>query len=159
MIKVKSKPGPAVAELQRTLRVFSGSKLRIGILDGTKPHDPPEAREEGAPAQRVEVTIGEIAARHEFGIGVPERSFLRGYFHENSATVAEATLRLFRSRGANAATLEVLGAWIVGQIQTRISNRIPPPNAPETIARKGSDVPLIDTGQLRSSVTHKVEAK
>jgi hypothetical protein len=32
------------------------------------------------------------------------------------------------------------------------------PNAPATIARKGSDKPLIDTGQLRASVTFIVEA-
>lgn len=29
-----------------------------------------------------------------------------------------------------------------------------PPNAPSTIRRKGSDVPLIDTGELRKSIKH-----
>ena len=29
-----------------------------------------------------------------------------------------------------------------------------PPNAPSTIAKKGSDVPLIDTGELRKSIHH-----
>jgi len=32
-----------------------------------------------------------------------------------------------------------------------------PPNAPSTIARKGSDKPLIDTGELRRSITHVEE--
>jgi len=31
------------------------------------------------------------------------------------------------------------------------------PNAPSTIARKGSDRPLIDTGELRRSITHVEE--
>lgn len=31
------------------------------------------------------------------------------------------------------------------------------PNAPQTIARKGSDKPLIDTGRLRGAVTYEVE--
>lgn len=33
------------------------------------------------------------------------------------------------------------------------------PNAPYTIARKGSDSPLIDTGELRRSITSKAEKK
>ena len=32
-----------------------------------------------------------------------------------------------------------------------------PPNAPSTIKRKGSDKPLIDTGQLRKAMTYVVE--
>jgi hypothetical protein len=31
-----------------------------------------------------------------------------------------------------------------------------PPNAPSTIARKGSDVPLIDTGELRKAIKHVI---
>jgi hypothetical protein len=34
-----------------------------------------------------------------------------------------------------------------------------PPNAPSTIARKGSDRPLIDTGQLRRAITYVVTEK
>jgi hypothetical protein len=34
-----------------------------------------------------------------------------------------------------------------------------PPNAPSTIARKGSDRPLIDTGQLRRAITYVVTTK
>lgn len=34
-----------------------------------------------------------------------------------------------------------------------------PPNAPSTIARKGSDRPLIDTGSLRRAITFVVRAK
>ena len=33
------------------------------------------------------------------------------------------------------------------------------PNAPYTIAQKGSDSPLIDTGELRRSITSRVEKK
>lgn len=32
-----------------------------------------------------------------------------------------------------------------------------PPNAPATIEAKGSDMPLIDTGELRKSITHVVK--
>ena len=55
--------------------------------------------------------------------------------------------------------LSVLGMALVGDVQQRIRNRIPPPNAPYTIARKGSDVPLIDTGRLRQSIDFVVETR
>lgn len=31
-----------------------------------------------------------------------------------------------------------------------------PPNSPKTIARKGSDSPMIDTGEMRKSITHVI---
>ena len=36
---------------------------------------------------------------------------------------------------------------------------IPPPNAPSTIAKKGSSAPLIDTGALRAAITYVVRKK
>ena len=41
--------------------------------------------------------------------------------------------------------------------EAKIASNIPPALAPETIERKGSSVALIDTGQLRSSITWQVE--
>lgn len=158
MGQVKRTPGPAKKELAQLIKLFDGHVLKVGVLDGAKEHRAVDLREaDGASKTAAPITMGEIAAIHEFGIGVPERSFLRGYFKESNATVAEAALRLLRSRGATPAMLETLGTWLVGQIQLRIANRIPPPLAASTIARKGSDVPLIDTGQLRSSIAYKVE--
>ena len=34
-----------------------------------------------------------------------------------------------------------------------------PENAPSTIAKKGSSNPLIDTGEMRSKVSHEVKNK
>ena len=34
-----------------------------------------------------------------------------------------------------------------------------PPNSPKTIARKGSDSPLIDTGEMRKAITHVVTSR
>ena len=36
---------------------------------------------------------------------------------------------------------------------------IPPPNAPSTVARKGSSATLIDTGALRQAITYSVRKK
>ena len=131
------------------LQVVAGVSLEVGILDGTK------TEEDGT-------RVVDIGAIHEFGLGnVPERSFLRGYFLEHRADVMEAARRLFKAYPPDQA-LELLGQWIVGQIQARITLRIPPPLKPETIKRKSKDgkvkdVPLIDGGILRSSISYVVK--
>jgi hypothetical protein len=52
--------------------------------------------------------------------------------------------------------LEIVGAVAVGKVQEFMTNLSTPANAPSTIAKKGSSNPLIDTGNLRQSVTYSV---
>lgn len=108
------------------------------------------------------LTVAQVGAFHEFGTSrVPQRSFVRGWFDESQAEIAE----LLRSQLALAAAgkltveqaLERVALKCEASMKKRIRNRIPPPLAPETIARKGSSVPLIDTGQLRNSIRAKAE--
>lgn len=115
-------------------------------------------------------TMVELAAMHEFGAGVPERSFLRSTFDlhvgeyktilkrelkrdiELAITQKRPVLRAADSRGMKRVALKM-----EGDVKKRIGTRqIPPPNAPSTIAQKGSDTPLIDTGKLRQSITSAV---
>jgi hypothetical protein len=49
--------------------------------------------------------------------------------------------------------LQKLGAFGAAKIQDQIASNMPPPNAPSTIAQKGSSGTLIDTGRLRQSIT------
>ena len=51
---------------------------------------------------------------------------------------------------------EKMGNVIQKDIRKKIRDIKTPPNAPSTIARKGSSNPLIDTGLLHQSVTYKV---
>lgn len=55
--------------------------------------------------------------------------------------------------------LKKAGAFLEGAIKETITKGRSewPPLKPETIKRKGSSKPLIDTGKLRASITHKVE--
>ena len=54
-------------------------------------------------------------------------------------------------------TAAALGELVKGEVQRRIAELKTPPNAPATIARKGSSNPLIDKGVLRASATYKVD--
>ena len=115
---------------------------------------------QGTEASRVhgKVTIVDIAAIHEFGLGnVPERSWLRAWYDEHEAEALAKIRKGMEKVIAGELTVETvmtaLGVWAVASIQERISKGISPPLEPATIDRKESSVPLIDTGLFRSSIT------
>lgn len=147
-VKVTAKAGPGADTLKQIQRLFARNELRVGVFGGaTKPEGEGEKS----------IPLPYLGAIHELGLGVPQRSFLRAYVDGNRATINEATLRLIKSRGADPVVLELLGQFIVGEIQKRMAVGIPPPNAPSTIARKGSSTPLIHHGQLRAAVSYVVK--
>ncbi|KWO67590.1 hypothetical protein WT98_24665 [Burkholderia territorii] len=53
-------------------------------------------------------------------------------------------------------SLDQLGESIVGALVQSIRDFADPKNAPSTIAKKGFDDPLIDSGTMVNSVTHRV---
>jgi hypothetical protein len=105
----------------------------------------------------------EIGAFHEFGNGVPERSFLRAWVDENQQAIQEKLTDLgltYLLDGEINAWQIPFGQWAVKEIKNRIAHEIPPPLAPKTIARKqgsGAQVPLIDTNQLMRAIIDEWE--
>lgn len=110
-----------------------------------------------------------IAGVQEFGITIrkekgniviPERSFLRSTFDEKNREwfkFMKKQLEHVLSGRINARVLcERLGAKMVADVQEKLTDINSPPNAPTTIAKKGSSNPLIDTGGLRQRITYKV---
>jgi hypothetical protein len=126
-------------------------KIAVGVFES-----------EGGLSAGKGTTVVDIAIWNEFGTAdIPARSFLRGWFDENEETAKTALMRflqgyLEKKYQTKEQALDAFGAWLQGQIQARIAKGIPPPNAPSTIAKKGSSKPLIDSGQLRSSITFAV---
>lgn len=110
------------------------------------------------------LTVGDVATFHEFGTRtVPQRSFLRAWFDENQTFIAETLKKQFAGVPEGKRTAEQAAERCAlafeGGVKQRIARGIPPPLAPSTIARKGSSVPLIDTGQLRNAIRGKAEVK
>jgi hypothetical protein len=139
----------------RFARTRGRIETRFSCLLGVQGKDA-TAKHKGAP-----LTVVEIANQHEFGLGVPERSWLRAWFDENEAMIRNdlrrAAMRIIEGRLTQVQAAELLGAKYVAAIQTRIANGIAPPNAQVTIDRKKSSTPLIDTGQFRSAITSIME--
>lgn len=133
-----------------------GAGLTVGIhaQEGAQAHSSEGGRE---------LTIVEVAAFNEFGLGVPERSFIRAWFDEGKTANHDAlrliVTRIMKGEIKAAEALEQLGLKFVGGVQQRIARGINPPNAPATIARKNSSKPLIDKGQLRQAIVSKLTGK
>lgn len=131
----------------------AGARLAVDVgVIGEKAAEP---KEQGGP-----ITVAMVAEWAELGLGQPRRSWLRDWVAEHDTEIQER-IRI-ESRKVLAGTqpldqgLARIGVWMVGSIQARIAAGIEPANAESTIARKGSSKPLIDTNQLRSSVTSRV---
>jgi hypothetical protein len=132
----------------------SGTTVKVGFQG-------PRAEEQEHDA---DLTVVEIAAIHEFGFGnVPERSMIRAWVDQNGPAIKRLMNQLadqvIKGEINIKTAMDRFGIWAVGQIQLRIADGIEPKLADSTIAHKGSSVPLINTGQMRSAITHLVDQR
>ncbi len=153
---------------QELIRRFGQkAKLRVGVMGSKAAEGYGEtARDEGGRFVK-RMTTAEVAEQHEFGIGVPKRSFLRAWFDEQvsdlKAELTKASRVILKGRSFKK-SLEDLGLVWVGDIKVRISAGIPPKLSEMAIKLRKDrgntdDTPLIDTGQLWSSIVHLVEIR
>lgn len=124
----------------------NGLHVRVGLPDGKTEAD-----------GTLLTTIGWA---HEFGLperGIPERSFLRSAVHEQAAKysglMAQRLRKVANGNGSIEQALSLIGVVATADIQTKIAKGDFVPLKPQTIKRKGSSKPLIDTGNMRQSVT------
>lgn len=123
--------------------------IDVGILaeDASKVHPERGNRPEGT------APLGLIAWVHEFGAGgLPRRSWLRDALL-GTDNLKQIVDMLIESRFDG----NRWGQLLVGYIKRRIIQSANfAPNAPSTIERKGSSMPLVDTGFFRKSIKHVV---
>lgn len=151
--------------LAQTMREVKNAHVKVGVLGDSEQNE----RKKGEA-----VTSVDLALIHEFGApeaGIPERSFIRSTFeakkNECAATAKALVTQIYEGRETPAKALGKLGAKLSADMKKTITAGIEPPNAESTMARKeaksyrgaapGSPVPLVDTGQLLSSITWSVE--
>ena len=114
--------------------------------------------------------VTNVAAWNEFGTQVRGSQFIppRPFFRNANITV-RGELKVFLTNNLDTKTGVLtpqqgsqMGLILQGNLQESITKLKAPPNAPRTIEikrkkGKGGEVnPLIDTGKMRTSVTHKV---
>ncbi len=138
-----------VAELGR-------AEVRAGVV-GTQA---------GAVHEGTGMTNAELALIHELGSRdgrIPERSFVRRTLRDPAfrSELAALQSRLFAAvllgKMDRDRALGLLGAWAAGKIQrTIVDDQVRPEDSPATIARKGTDVPLIESGQLAGAIGFEI---
>jgi hypothetical protein len=143
--------------LNKFLRRLTSPEVTVGVhsSDGS-------AIEEGSA-----LTVAEIAAIHEFGLGVPERSWLRAFVDENRDKLSDmlATTAKLIAEGKYPADVAMnrFGLAVVGMVKERITAGIEPGLAESTKLEKmrvtggnAKDTPLIRFGQFVSAIAHEV---
>jgi hypothetical protein len=135
----------------------------------------PAEGEVGAPSNarlgKHEVTVASemsqivrIASYHEFGApraNIPERPFMRLAFENNLAPLQELKKAriLAVARGVETAetAIKKIGEWFTARTKLTIRDGGFVPLKPQTIKRKKSSRPLIDTAQMLNSIQHVEE--
>lgn len=128
---------------------MNGRGVKVGILANA--------------GQNQGTAIVDYAVFNEFGTErIPARPFMRKTVDDNMQTAmtyaAQLVSQAIGSRRISAdVILDRIGLWYQARIRETIRNAYQwaAPNAPATIARKGSDKPLIDTGMMHGAVNYE----
>ncbi len=163
-----------IPDLVRELNYLATHQVHIGIFaDAERNDDAPMlviayAHEFGAKVPKrfktthVQGPWGSTKERDESAkwIIIPERSYLRAGFDANADEIQgkmEYLLGLvLDGKITGQQALNAIGGFVATRIQAYLTDLKTPPLAESTIRRKGSSNPLIDTGQLRDSITWQV---
>lgn len=131
----------ALDKLQDDLKRVGNLDLKVGIFDN------PE--------------LALIARANEFGtLTIPERSFLRSTVEKHRLKyqrLVQVALRKTVEQGIDPEVLlKVIGRQVVTDIREMMLDIQTPPNAPSTIAQKGFNDPLIDSGALARGISTRI---
>ena len=144
----RSKTSATIARLKRPGGVKG---VRIGFFENARYPD-------GQPVARVAVWNEYGTPRTARSPGAPARPFMRKAVDESKGKVSKLMegvdgekLELSPRRA------EMVGLVVEDAIKRSINDLRTPPNSPVTVALKKSSNPLVDTGQMKLSVTHRVE--
>lgn len=160
----------AMAGLQVTVGVQGASALKPAKIRKARGG---HGRKKSKRATRLEasrIRMVDLAAIHEFGapiVNIPERSFIRSTFADQSKIrrVTRAALKDVIKGRDPVAVANRAGMRLEAAVKKTLTDLRDPPLAPSTIERRyrltgdADPNPLVDTGQLRSSISYQVRFK
>lgn len=140
----------ARATMMRNMaRAVDVGGVTVGIHEGAGIHPGSNAR------PGTGETVAEIGAKHHFGIDVPARPWLDRGLEKAQPEIN----RIVQKHGATLPledVLHMIGTVSQQNIRQYVVDLRTPPNSQETIDRKGSDNPLIDTEKMLNSITYEL---
>jgi phage gpG-like protein len=154
-VEMSENPNWILKQFQKQANIFTG-KVSIGVFGGAHSIT-------SKSGGKRSITMPDLAAIHEYGAPsrkIPERSFLRASITLNQGKYGKYLLGevkdLLLLRTTPTKIKQVLGMQAAADVQMFMVNGKFAPLKAKTIKRKGSSKPLIDTGQLRQSITYRV---
>ncbi len=146
-------------EILKEINKLTKLEILVGIQEGSITSR--ESR--GNHTRDAGVNIAQYAAENEFGTReTPQRSFMRTSFDENFSKIEAFIMLQYgkvidgdqTARGA----ANLIGESMARLIQRKIRAIVFPPNSKLTIARKGSNKPLVDFGAMIEAVRYVIKA-
>jgi len=139
-----------LVNLAKRMQTLAKTKTQVGFFEDS-------VYDDGMP-------VATVAAYNEFGTRFhPERPFMQETL-QDKLTVKKiiSVLKLaaqasIQGNGSARAIMATLGRIVAEEIKITIAN-YPGSNSPRTVAEKGFDRPLYDTGKMLESVKFKVVA-
>jgi len=155
---------PGLDALAKRLRV-GGPMPRelVGVPSGLKDEDGTSlalvaARTEFGGVEEREVESGQFGPAQKVQ---PERPFMRmgirSGIPELRRVARHELAALAEGRGTMTGVLDLMGAVGAGAVKKYMVGDHFAPNAPSTIAKKGSEQPTVESGSLRQQITHVPE--
>ena len=146
-------------QVKKRLLEFSQLDLLVGV-----PQDKTERKREED--ENEPITNAELMFIHTKGSparNIPKRPTLEPTIEENNAIITDkyekAVQKILAGKADGREDLEKLGIWVMNKVKAKFGSDELEPLKPATIKAKGSDRPLIDTGQLRNSITYVIRNK
>lgn len=140
--------GQGTAKIVATLEGLQGKAAKVGWFETSR-------YPEGTP-------VAYVATIQEFGTSrIPARPFMRPAVADHGQEwldlLAEGAKASMNGGPSPVQVLEMVALQAAGNVAEKIVAVTSPALSPVTVARKGFDKPLVDTGQMLQSVTGKVE--
>lgn len=134
-----------VGSLANALKKYSemNASVRVGVLENATYPD-------GTP-------VAMVAFWNEYGTKTsPVRAFFRTTVSDQKKNWVLSVQNLMKTHDDPKKVMGLIGEHMRGQIVQSINTWTDPPNAPYTVAMKGFNKPLVDTGQLMRSISFEV---
>lgn len=134
-----------VGSLASALKKYSemNASVRVGVLESATYPD-------GTP-------VAMVAFWNEYGTKTsPVRAFFRTTVSDQKKNWVLSVQNLMKMHDDPKKVMGLIGEHMRGQIVQSINTWTDPPNAPYTVAMKGFQKPLVDTGQLMRSISFEV---
>lgn len=132
-------------KLKQFIKKAQSQTLNVGFINGaTYPEDG--------------MSVAQVAFDNEFGTSeIPSRPFFRTMIAKESPTWGKKITGAIKYTNFNLdQSMGMLGLDIEGALRQSIINTNSPPNSAKTIAKKGFNKPLIDSGLMIKSITNEV---